>query len=340
MKLMKVVLILVLPAAPGVEKATPTPGPMASLLAPLPTPLPAPRSQDWFGSPVLPEIFRSEDPQEEPLPLEEALRQDRPAVPARLPSEPAAPEYSWGKGLNALDLRAWQQEDDLRAIREWAGDALLGLPILVPQLILEAALPRGFKVGPTTYLYKTESASSSLVLVVLDQMLFHEAEFLSRVHELSEDRWGGDDLSRGQRRVMRRAFMTGFRATYAIPGMTLGNVLQTAADHGPAGILLVPPLGAAVLFFKGLDQKIDLDEVVHVRFKLASGREWARGAWSDKGVPTFSFDLKFGSLPIGILGSFDLSSRGMVPGFIGIGTTLDTVEDLLGREAHRWWRDD
>jgi hypothetical protein len=336
MKLTAGLLILVLPAVPTAEQSAPVPGPMASLLAPLPAPTPA--SQEWFGAPVLPDIFRSEEPQDnETPPREGSSRQEAPAAPPRLPSDP---EYSWGRGLTALDLQAWQEEDDLKIIREWAGDALLGLPLLLPQLIFEAALPRGFKVGPTTYLYRTDSASSSLVLVVLDQMLFHEAQFLSRVHELSEDRFGGEDLSRGQRRVMRRAFMTGIRAEYAVPGMTLGTVFQTAADHGPAGLLLIPPLGAAVLYFKGIEHKFDVQDQLHVRFKLAGGRDWLRGTWADTGVPTFSFEVKFCNLPVGILGSFELSRNGMLPAFIGIGTTIDVVEDLLGREEHRRYRDE
>lgn len=333
MKLTAGLLILVLPAVHPAERSLPAPG----LRAPLPAPLATPRSQDWFGAPVLPDIFRTEDPQDEPPPAEDPLRRDARATPSRPAPDP---ELSWGRGLTALDLQAWQEEDDLKVIREWAGDALLGLPLLLPQLIFEAALPRGFKVGPTTYLYRTDSASSSLVLVVLDQMLFHEAEFLSRVHELSEDRFGGEDLSRGQRRVMRRAFMTGLRAEYAVPGMTLGSVLQTASDHGPAGLLLIPPLGAAILYFKGVDQKFDIQDQVHVRFKVAGGRDWHRGTWSDTAVPTFSFEVKFCDLPIGVLGSFELSRNGMVPAFIGIGTTLDAVEDVLGREAHRRSRDD
>jgi hypothetical protein len=320
-------LILVLPVASAAERTSPVPGPMATLLAPLP----AHRSQEWFGAPVLPPVFQSDEPADEPPPLDVHRPQDLPVSPRdAVPSE-----RPWGKGLTALDLQAWREEDDLRIIREWAGDALLGLPLLLPQLILEEALPRGLKVGPTTYLYRTSSGSSSLVLVVLDQMLFHEAEFLSRVHELSEDRWGGDDLTRGQRRVMRRSLAMGLRASYAVPGVTLGTVFQTAADHGPAGLLLIPPLGAAVLFLKGIDQKLDLEEGVHVRFKVASGREWVRGAWSDSGVPTLSVELKFFDLPVGILGSFDLSRHGMVPAFIGVGTTLDVVEELLGREADR-----
>jgi hypothetical protein len=300
---------------------------MATLLVPLPTP----RSQEWFGAPVLPAIFQSNDPADEPPPPEVHRSQDIPMPPR----DPVSPEHPWGKGLTALDLQAWREEDDLRIIREWAGDALLGVPLLLPQLILEEVLPRGLKVGPTTYLYRTSPASSSIVLVVLDQMLFHEAEFLTRVHELSEDRWGGDDLTRGQRRVMRRSLTMGLRASYAVPGVTLGTVFQTAADQGPAGVLLIPPLGAAVLFLKGIDQKLDLEDKVHVRFKIASGREWVRGAWSDSGVPTFSFELKFCDLPVGILGSFDLSRNGMVPAFIGVGTTLDVIEELLGREAER-----
>ena len=48
-------------------------------------------------------------------------------------------------GLTALDLRAWQHEDDLRAIRECAGETVLGVPFLLPQLALEAFVPRGVR---------------------------------------------------------------------------------------------------------------------------------------------------------------------------------------------------
>jgi hypothetical protein len=291
------------------------------------------RPQEWFGAPVLPDVFRSDDPRESPPPLGELTPQDPATPPAPPPDLGAPPEFSWGKGLGALDLQAWQQEDDLRVIREWAGDAFLGLPLLVPQLVLEAVLPRGLQVGPTTFLYRTSPASVPLVVVVLDQMLFHEAEFLARVRELSDDPGGPDDLTRGQRRVLRHSLMTGLRATYAMPGLTMALVLQTAADQGPAGLLLVPPLGAAVLFFKGIEQKVEIADHVKGRVRIAGGRDWLRGAWSDSAVPTFSFELKFCDLPVGILGSLELSSRGMAPAFIGIGTTLDAVEEVLGREA-------
>lgn len=290
-----------------------------------------PHRQDWFGTPILPDVFRSDGdapPYEDLRP-----RQDGPS-PGPV-TEPVPPESTWGKGLSALDLEAWQREDDLRVIREWAGDALLGLPLLLPQLVLEGVLPRGVQVGPTTFLYRTSPASSSLVIVVLDQMLFHEAEFLSRVREIANDDRDPEDLTRGQRGLLRRSLMTGLRATYSVPGLTLAMVLQTASEQGPAGVLLIPPLGAAVLYFKGIDHKVRIEEHLQIRFKLGAGREWHHGVTSADGISVLSIDVRLFDLPVGILGSFDLFRRGMEPAFIGLGTSLDAVEELLSAERTR-----
>src|SRR5262245_57733469 len=99
------------------------------------------RTQDWFGAPKVPDIFRSDDPPPDAFRLGDVPPRPSPA-PAQ---DPPSSVPAWGQGLGAPDLQAWQHEDDLRFIREWAGDALLGLPLLAPQLILESVLPRGLR---------------------------------------------------------------------------------------------------------------------------------------------------------------------------------------------------
>src|SRR5436190_5925564 len=324
-------LLLVTPAAPRPPAAAPPP--------PAPTILPT--GQEWLAEPVLPAVFRDATAVAEPaddaapslLELRELLvhssagaRQDgsRPESPA--------PESAFPRGVGAPEIEAWRREDELRQIREWASSATLAAPLLVPQLLLESFLPRGLAVGPTTFLYKTESPSSSLPLVVFDQVLFHEAQFVAQAREYSDAAYT-EEFQRGQRRVLRRSLMSGFRANYAMPRMSIDQIFQTADEQGVVGYILLPPVAGALLYLKGIDQKLKLDDDVRVRFRLASGQDALRGLHSQNGNPAFSVELRLCDFPVGIIASFDVSQRGMIPSFVGIGTTLDVVEELLSREA-------
>lgn len=342
MKFAAGVLIVVLAPWAALPPRVPAALPPSPLLPVVPV-LPDLPSRDWLAEPDLPSCFRSVEP--EPVELswpEEALTLDVPplhalAAPAwqdlgARADEPEAAESSFPKGVGAPEIEAWRREDELRQLREWASDALLGVPMLVPQLILEGLLPRGIAVGPSTFLYRKES--NSLAFVVLDQILFHEAEFVAGAQgwSMNDTPYPENYLQSGQRRVLRRSLMGGFRASYAIPGLTMDLVLQTAADHGIAGYLLAPPVGGALLYFKGIDQKFRIHEQVKIRCKIGSGREWIRAVHSDGGYPVFSFEVKFCDLPLGLIASFDASTRGLIPEFIGIGTSLDAVEQLLGAE--------
>src|SRR6185295_2922502 len=179
-------------------------------------PLPAIRvAQDWLGEPVLPDIFfqppEERETGEYPLLLLAALPAAQEPPP---PPKPRIEEESFPRGINPLDLQRWREEDDLRRIREFAGDAVFGVPLFVPQLVLESLLPRGLAVGPTTFLYKTHHAPPSLALVVFDQVLFHEAQFLAQAQAYASDGVYAEDLQRGQRHVLRQSLMSGFRASY------------------------------------------------------------------------------------------------------------------------------
>ncbi|HVE42776.1 MAG TPA: hypothetical protein VNM14_23045 [Planctomycetota bacterium] len=326
-----VLTILVLPpATPRPPAATPPPAPSINSVG-----------QEWFADPVLPSIFKdnadpgvAEDGSLSALDLRYFLmhsstgRQD--AAPG---AQTPAPESTFPRGVGAPEIEAWRREDDLRRIREFASDATLGLPLLVPQLFLEAFLPNGLAVGPTTFLYKTSSPSNSLPLVVFDQVLFHEAEFFSQAQFASDAAYAEHYFQTGQRRILRRALTGGFRASYAIPRMSFEQMLETADEQGAVGYALLPPAAAVLLYLKGIDQKMKLDDDVRVRFKIASGQNVFRGLHSENGNPCFSVELRLCELPVGIIASFDISDRGMTPAFVGLGTTLDAVEELLSREA-------
>jgi hypothetical protein len=321
------ILLLATASAPGLE------GP--SSLVELKT-LPVRDGQDWLGEPRLPEHFRTgrsfQARSGQESEASNPLRRSSDSTSQAFTDDSALP-----KGITALDIQAWREEEDLRQIRAEMADAIFGIPLLGPQLLLEAVLPRGLAVGPTTFLYRTSSGSSSLALVVLDQVLFHEAAFLSRAQSQASDGLNYTDnlLLRGQRHVLRQSFMIGFRATYALPHGTLDTILESAADQGLAGYLLVPPAGCALLYLKGIDERVRIDEHVNIRFKVASGSQWIRGARSTDGVPAFSLELRLFDLPVSIIASFDVSDHGMIPAFIGLGTSLDVVEDLLGIESAR-----
>ena len=302
--------------------------------------LPDPPGQEWLADPVLPELFGGAIEMDWP---NDALAHEIPPLLDLAYSplqdlrdqDPADIEAAFPRGITALDIQRWQEEDDRRRIREWLSEGTLGLPMLVPQVVLEALLPRGIAVGPSTFLYRKSTGSTSLALVVFDQVLFHEAEFLANLRARSTDGivYPGD-LSDGQRRVFRKAFMGGVRASYAMPRLTMDLVFQTAADHGIAGYVLGPPVAGALLYFKGIDQKMQLHDDLMVRLKVASGRDWVRGVRSDDGDPILSFEVRFCDLPVGVIGSFDLSSRGLTPEFIGLGTSLEALEELLGHEEY------
>lgn len=315
--------VLVLLLAP--EAAVP---PASGLL---PTPYPDPVEQDWLAEPVLPACLA--DASTWP---EEALTLDVPplstfALPGQdlpRPGEPSAEEFP--RAISALEIQAWREEQELLRIRRFASDATLGLPLIVPQFALESLLPRGIPVGPSTFLYRT--SSSSLPLVVLDQVLFHEAQFLANIQMGDDDPALSNAFTRGQKRLLRKSFFSGFRATYAVPGMTLDQVLDVASEQGILGYVVAPPLAGAVLYFKGVDQRIRPHDDLKLRIKLAGGDDWIKGARDEGGTPALSIELRLFDLPVGIISSFDISSRDMIPQFLGIGTSLDAVEDLLSRE--------
>ncbi len=279
--------------------------------------------QDWFGRPWLPDCFtdaQEQDPAPSPL-------QDR-----RNP--PPVAESTFPSLLSTLDLDAWHRQDELNWVRETASSAMLRIPLLLPQLLLEETLPRGLAVGPTTFLYRTSPSSSSMSLIVLDQALFHEAEFLERMQAAGEDAYYSNSLMRGQRLVVRRSLMNGFRATYSLPSMTLNLILETTAEQGALGYVLTPAAAGALVYLKGLDQKFTIPGVKG-RVVLASGRDWIRSLNHEKAVPTLSFELQVFELPVSVIASLETSRSGMAPAFVGIGTSLDVVEDVLGLEENR-----
>jgi hypothetical protein len=170
--------------------------------------------------------------------------------------------------------------------------------------------------------------------VVFDQVLFHEAEFLTQAQQASDAAYAEQWFQHGQKRILRRALTGGFRASYAVPRMSLDQMIETADEQGALGYVLLPPVAGALLYLKGIDQRVKLDEDIRVRFKLASGQNVFRGMHSENGNPCFSVELRLCDLPVGVICSFDLNKQGMTPAFIGLGTTLDAVEELLTREAY------
>jgi len=288
--------------------------------------------QEWLDPPVLPAVFAFDSPQETwespaPPPLE------TPPGPSK------TTESAFPKLTSALDLDGWRDKDALTKLKVWAGDAFFGLPLLVPQVILEEFLPRGIEVGPTTFLYRTSPAEKSLSFVVFDQAIFHEAEFLEQVQSQAGDSpYYGDHLTQSQRMVLRRSLMTGFRASYALPSMSTGMILEATADQGALAYVLAPPAVGALVYLKGIDQKFTCENVLKGRIVLASGRDWVRGFRDSDGVPTVSVELRVFEFPIGLVGVFEMSQQGMAPLFIGLGTSLDAVTDLIAREEGREFR--
>jgi hypothetical protein len=104
-------------------------------------PLPAASPQEWLADPVLPGHFMGVEV-EWPV---DALSLEIPplrVIDSLALQEPDDADAAFPRGITALDLRRWQEEDERRRIREWLSEGTLGLPMLLPQIALEAFLPR------------------------------------------------------------------------------------------------------------------------------------------------------------------------------------------------------
>jgi hypothetical protein len=292
--------------------------------------------QEWLDPPVLPAVFALEDPQETP--------ESGVPPPPRLEAPPRLPkttESDYPKLTSALDLDGWRDKDALTKVKEWAGDAFFGIPLLVPQIVLEEFLPRGVEVGPTTFLYRTSPAPKSLTLVVLDQAVFRESGFLEQVQSQGTDNpYYAESLNRSQRTILRRSLMTGFRATYSLPSMSTDMILETTSSQGVMGYALMPPALGALAYLKGIDQRFQVEDVLKGRLDMESGRDWHKAIRASEGIRTFGLELRFFELPVALVGVFDTSNRGVVPLFAGLGSSLATVTDLISREQAREFRPD
>src|SRR5258708_1796772 len=116
-------------------------------------------TQNWYESPILPLLFQDDDPPEFllPPPLSRVSVDERRTLPTMAESE-------FPRLISVIDLQEWREKDSLRFLRERAGNAFFGIPLLVPQLILEEFIPRGIAVGPTTFLYRDPKDSRSMPL--------------------------------------------------------------------------------------------------------------------------------------------------------------------------------
>src|SRR5262249_19699072 len=104
--------------------------------------------QNWLGHPTLPAPFDVEiiDEEDGADGLEwTSLRAWTPPVSSPLP--PLGQEQSFPSLMSVLDLESWRSQNDLQRLKQVAGDAAFGLPMLLPQLLLEEFLPRGVSVG-------------------------------------------------------------------------------------------------------------------------------------------------------------------------------------------------
>src|SRR5262245_41843256 len=126
--------------------------PSAALRAEPAPPGPDTPDQQWLTDPILPACLA-----EKTTFPEEALTFEIPPLSRLAPrqEDPPAGESSFPRAVTGLEIQSWREERDLRDLRQWSSEAVLGLPMIVPQFVLESLLPRGVEVGPSTYLYRT-----------------------------------------------------------------------------------------------------------------------------------------------------------------------------------------
>lgn len=287
------------------------------------------RDTDWYGHPELPPVFE----EQETPPLEELTRP--PTGQHRVPGADGAPptvaESEFPRLMSVLDLDEWRAKDEIRSLRELASEVFFGVPLVVPQLILEEFLPRGLAIGPSTFLYRNPKDSRSMPLVVFDQAIFHESEFLANAQAYGNAAAYNEILPQSQRQILRRSLMAGFRATYVLPSLSTDLIMETASEMGVWAYIVAPTAVGGLLYLKGIDQKFSINDVVKGRLQIASGRDWHSASGSPDGKPTLACEVKFADLPFALIVSLEMSERGMSPQFIGIGTSLAVVEDLIGR---------
>jgi hypothetical protein len=305
-------------------------------LVPGPGVLPLSADQEWLDLPILPAVFALDEPQETP-----GSGAPAPPLLEAPPRSAKTAESEYPRLTGAVDFDAWRDKDALTRVKERAGDAFFGVPLLVPQVIVEEFLPHGLQVGPTTFLYRTSPAPKSLTLVVLDQAVFRESGFLEQVQSQGTDNpYYAESLNRSQRTILRRSLMTGFRATYSLPSMSTDMILETTSSQGVMGYALMPPALGALAYLKGIDQRFQVEDVLKGRLDMESGRDWHKAIRASEGIRTFGLELRFFELPVALVGVFDTSNRGVVPLFAGLGSSLATVTDLISREQAREFRPD
>jgi len=249
---------------------------------------------------------------------------------------PAGPTWEFPTLMSVLDLERWRQNDDLQFLRERAGDATLGVPLFVPQAVFEEFIPRGLPIGPSTFLYRDSKDSRALPLVVFDQAMFHEAEFLEEA-QVQSDSWGWSRdsyVGRSQEKVLRRSLNSGFRACYSLPPSTLSQVADAVQEQGFWGYLLVPPAGALFLM-RGIDQKFVIEDVLEARVRVFGVRRWKTGLRSPDGTPVAACEIRIGHLPLSLVFSVDMTDHGPTAQFVGLGGSLGDVGELLGLDMTR-----
>jgi hypothetical protein len=76
------------------------------------------------------------------------------------------------------------------------------------------------------------------------------------------------------------------------------------------------------------------------RLVLESGRDWQKALKASEGIRTLGVELRVFELPVALEGVFDTSKQGVVPLFVGLGSSLAAVTDLISREQAREFRPD
>jgi hypothetical protein len=247
--------------------------------------------------------------------------------------------------------------DEIAAIGGWppedTGERWLAgffrVTLAVPNLLVEGAaalfLPDRIVLNDVT-LFQQGAAEGDFAALFARHFLRRESSFLSNLGTsgaiVFDPRLGREDLDPErfdaiQVKILADSFKRAYRDRFHVPALDADQV-AAALSSGTWVDSLVIPAGLSLYTARfGIDRKWTFGEQdVRVHFHLERASRIYRSLTKDAHHMIGSLSIYFGDFPIGILVAADGNAGRAEIGFLGIGTDLGTVFDVLaGREAHR-----
>jgi hypothetical protein len=266
---------------------------------------------------------------------------DETSGPTMEPHRPEFPRLS--DEIEAMG--GWPPDDT--AERRLAG--FFRVTLVIPNLLVEGAaalfLPDRIVVNDVT-LFQQGAAEGDFAALFTRHFLRRESSFLSNLAtsgavvfdpHLGREDLDGERFNALQVKILADSFKRAYRDRFHVPALDADQV-AAALSSGTWVDRLVIPAGLSLYTARfGVDRKWTFGEPeVRVHVHLERATRVYRSLTRDAHHMIGSLSIYFGDFPIGVLVSTDGNAGRAEIGFLGIGTDLGTVFDVLaGREAHR-----